>query len=68
MVEALRILEEKASAEETEAYRRFVTAVAHAAASAHREGGFLGVGGKEVSDEEQRALDDLATTLKPATS
>ncbi len=66
--EALRILEEKASAEEVEAYRRFVTAVAQAAASAHREGGFLGVGGKDVSEEEQRALDELAATLKPATS
>ena len=68
LAEALRILQEKASADEVEAYRRFVTAVAQAAASAHREGGFLGVGGKEVSDEEQRALDDLAATLKPATS
>ena len=68
LVQALRILEEKASAEEVEAYRRFVIAVAQAAASAHREGGFLGVGGKEVSDEEQRALDDLAATLKPTSS
>ena len=68
LVEALRILEEKASAEEVEAYRRFVIAVAQAAASAHREGGFLGVGGKDVSDEEQRALDDLAATLKPTSS
>ena len=68
LVQALRILEEKASAEEVEAYRRFVIAVARAAASAHREGGFLGVGGNEVSDEEQRALDDLAATLKPTSS
>ena len=68
MVEALRILDEKASAEEAEAYGRFVTAVAQAAANAHREGGFLGVGGKDVSEEEQRALDDLATTLNPASS
>ena len=45
-----------------------MTAVAQAAASAHREGGFLGVGGKDVSEEEQRALDELAATLKPATS
>ena len=57
---ALQILEQKASPEEVEAYKMFVTAVAHAAANAHREGGFLGVGGTHVSDEEQQALDELA--------
>ena len=63
LVEALRTLEEKASPEEVEAYKGFVMAVAQAAANAHREGGFLGVGGKDVSDEERRALDELAVTL-----
>ena len=63
MVEALRILEQKASPEEVEAYKGFAMAVAQAAANAHREGGFLGVGGKDVSDEERRALDELAVTL-----
>ena len=63
---ALQILEQKASPEEVEAYKMFVTAVAHAAANAHREGGFLGVGGTHVSDEEQQALDELAAKLKPS--
>jgi hypothetical protein len=61
--EALRILGEKATPEELEAYKRFVLAVAEAAAKAHKEGGFVGIGGKEVSPEEQTALEELAATL-----
>ncbi len=61
--EAVRLLEEKASAEEVDAYRGFIRAVADAVAHAHKEGGFLGVGGKEVSPEEQRALDEIKAAL-----
>jgi hypothetical protein len=61
---ALQLLEQKAAPEEVEAYRRFVMSLAEAAANAHKEGGFMGVGGKQVSDEEQVALDELATTLQ----
>jgi hypothetical protein len=39
--------------------------VGEAAAKAHKEGGFIGIGGKEVSVEEQAALDDLQATLGP---
>lgn len=63
--EAVRLLEQKASSlEEVEAYKRFVLTVAEAAASAHREGGFMGVGGKQVSDAEQAALAEIAATLQ----
>ena len=62
--EALRLLEEKATPEEVDAYKRFVLTAAEAAANAHKEGGFLGVGGKQVSDEEQAALDEIAATLQ----
>ena len=61
--EALRILAEKATPEEVEDYRRFVMEVGEAAAKAHKEGGFIGIGGKEVSAEEQAALDDLQAIL-----
>jgi hypothetical protein len=61
--ESMRILEEKATPEEVDAYKRFVMSVAQAAASAHKEGGFLGVGGKEISDAENQALDEISTTL-----
>jgi hypothetical protein len=62
--EALRLLEEKATPAEVDAYKRFVLTAAEAAANAHKEGGFMGVGGKQVSDEEQAALDDIAATLQ----
>jgi len=61
--EALVLLEQKASAEEVDAYKGFVRAVADAVAHAHKEGGFLGVGGKEVSAEEQTALDEIEAAL-----
>ncbi len=61
--EAIELLEQKASPEEVEAYKRFVASVAEAAAKAHKEGGFIGIGGKEVSESEQAALDEIAATL-----
>jgi hypothetical protein len=61
--EALGVLEQKATPEEVEAYKRFVVSVAEAVAKAHKEGGFAGIGGKEVSESEQAALDEIAATL-----
>jgi hypothetical protein len=63
LAEAVRILEAKATPEEVDGYRRFVLGLAERVAQAHKEGGFLGVGGKEISDEEQRALDEIVATL-----
>jgi len=60
---AMRILEEKATPEEVDAYKRFVMTVAQAAAAAHKEGGFLGIGGKQVSEAEEKALDEISITL-----
>lgn len=62
--EAAQILRATATPEEVDAYRRFVVDVARAAAVAHREGGFLGIGGEEVSSEEQAALDAVEATLR----
>jgi hypothetical protein len=61
--EALGILEAKTTPEETDAYKRFVMTVAQAAAGAHKEGGFLGIGGKEISDAENQALNEISTAL-----
>jgi hypothetical protein len=61
--EAVRIVEEKATPEEAEEYRQFVLRLADVVAHAHKEGGVLGIGGKEVSAEEQAALDRLSSTL-----
>jgi hypothetical protein len=61
--EAVRIVKEKATPEEAEEYRQFVLRLADVVAHAHKEGGVLGIGGKEVSPEEQAALDRLSSTL-----
>jgi hypothetical protein len=62
--EAVALLEGKASPEEVDAYKRFVLTLAEAAANAHREGGFLGIGGEKVSENEQAALEEIATVLE----
>jgi hypothetical protein len=61
--EAVRLLTEKAP-DDLDAYKRFVLSVAQAAAEAHKEGGFIGIGGKQVSPEEQTAIDDIAQVLE----
>jgi hypothetical protein len=61
--QAIGVLAAKATPEETDAYKRFVMTVAQAAAGAHKEGGFLGIGGKQVSDAENHALDEVSVAL-----
>lgn len=58
--EAIEILERHATDDEVVAYKRFVFSLADTVARAHREGGFLGIGGTEVSEHEQAALDEIA--------
>jgi len=62
--QAVGLLDQKATPDEVEAYKRFVLGVAEAAANAHREGGVMGIGGKQVSETEQTALDEIAATLE----
>ncbi len=64
--QAIRILHQKATPEEVDAYRNFAMDVAEAAAKAHKEGGFIGIGGKEVSEREQAALDEIEAALDTA--
>lgn len=61
--EAVELLEQKTSPEEVEDYKRFVVELAERAAAAHKEGGFLGIGGQEVSEAEQAALDEIRAAL-----
>lgn len=58
--EAIRILDLGATPEEVAEYKRFVYGLAEAVANAHKEGGFLGVGGTRVSEREQAILDRVA--------
>ncbi len=61
--DAIAILEAKATPADLDAYKKFVMCVAQAAAGAHKEGGFLGIGGTRISDAENHALDELSTAL-----
>ncbi len=63
IAQAVRTVEEKATPDELQQYRDFILRVADTVAHAHKEGGVLGIGGKEVSEEEQAALDELAATI-----
>jgi hypothetical protein len=60
---AMAILEAQATSDETDAYKTFVMTVAQAVAEAHKEGGFLGIGGKRISEAEDQALDEISLAL-----
>ncbi len=63
VAEANDLLNAKASPTEAAQYRAWVMETAEATAKAAKEGGFLGIGGVEVSDDEQAALDEIRATL-----
>jgi hypothetical protein len=58
--DAITVLEQKATTEEIDAYRRFVLTLAQKVASAHREDGV------EVSGPEQAAIDEITAALGAA--
>ena len=58
--EAVATLERVGTEDEVVEYKRFVFSIAESVARAHKEGGFLGVGGTQVSEAEQAALDEIA--------
>ena len=55
--DAVGLLQQKATPDEVDAYKRFVVTVADRVANAHREGGVA------VSDSERAAIDEISTTL-----
>lgn len=61
--EAASLLDQRATSEEAEAYKKFVLSLAQTAAESHKEGGFIGIGGKRVSDAEAAALAEIAAAL-----
>jgi hypothetical protein len=68
LTEAVRLVEQKATPDEAEDYRRFILRLADVVAHAHKEGGVLGIGGKEVTEQEQAALDELRRQVTTAGS
>jgi hypothetical protein len=61
--QAVAALQAHATPEEVDEYKRFCLDVAEHAAEATKSGGFLGIGGKRISQAESQALDSVAATL-----
>ena len=57
------ILNAKATAEEADAFRRWLLEVAQAAANAAKEGGFMGFHAVRVSEGEEKMLQQMRETL-----
>jgi hypothetical protein len=62
---ASTLLRERATEDELREWGDFVVGLTEAVARAHREGGFLGIGGTEVSAAEHDALEVIALALGP---
>jgi hypothetical protein len=60
--DAVALLEQKATPEEVEEYKRFIVTLAERVAEARKEG-FLGLSGDRVSPEERTALEQIAEAL-----
>lgn len=56
------LLDQKAP-EEAEGYKQWVYKTAQLSSEASKEGGFMGIGGQKVSQQEQAALKDIASRL-----
>ena len=61
--EAEALVAAKATAEEAQAYRQMLMAVASRTAEASKEGGFFGFGGVRVSSAEQSFLNEVQQAL-----
>lgn len=61
---SMSIIDDKASADESDAYRKLIYGVAEKVANAASEGGILGFGGQRVSSGEQSFLDELRNALQ----
>lgn len=60
--DAVKLLEEKATPDEVDQYKKFVVTLAERVAEAHREG-FLGLSGERVSEAEREAVEEIAQAL-----
>ena len=60
---AMRVLREKGSPQDVEAYRAFLHGIGERVAHAAKEGSFLGIGGERVSEGERAMLARLDEAL-----
>jgi hypothetical protein len=63
MTRVRQILVAKATPEEAKAFGTWLMTVAQETADREKEGGFLGIGGEQVSDREREMLSRLRTAL-----
>ena len=61
------LVDAHASAEDAGAYKAMLLGVADRVARAAKEGGFLGIGGRQVSDSEAEALETIKAALQGGT-
>lgn len=61
--DAIATLDGRVTEDELDSYRGFVMGIAERVAHAHKSGGFLGIGGQEVSANEQLALDEVREAI-----
>jgi hypothetical protein len=60
---AVALLSARGTAEEASAFRTWIYKVAESVAKSAKEGGFLGIGGTQVSEGEQAFLGELKSAL-----
>jgi hypothetical protein len=60
--DAVGLVEQKATPEEADQYKRFVLDLAQRVAEAHKEG-FLGLSGEPVSDAEREAVQEISQAV-----
>ena len=61
--QAAAVVEKKAKPDEAQAFKQWLVSVSQKVAEAAKEGGFLGLGGTRVSEQETSALKDLTSVL-----
>jgi hypothetical protein len=65
MTQAFDLLKAKGATDaDIMAYKKLIYGAAEKTAGAAKEGGFMGVGGKRISDKEQAALDEIKAALE----
>jgi hypothetical protein len=62
-LQAVRVLVDGKAGADADGFKRWLTGLAGRVAEASKEGGFLGIGGTPVSDNETTALSDIGRAL-----
>jgi hypothetical protein len=60
--DAVALLRDKATPEETDEYKKFIVGLANRVAEARKEG-FMGLSGERVSDDERGAIQEIEAAL-----